>query len=217
MFKIVGADGREYGPVAAETLRQWISEGRVNASTSVQAEGATHWQPLSSFPEFGLPAAPTAPSPPPAVPAAVKVFGILNLVFGSLGLLCSPFSLFAMKQAPHIYGNQPLMRAWLPISVGLGLVGGTVLLASGVGLCRRRVWGRKLAVYYAIFALVVGIFSSVLTVAALFGNSALAGPERIGGLVGGVFGFIVNLAYNGLLIFFLTRKPVVDALEDLNS
>jgi hypothetical protein len=54
-------------------------------------------------------------------------------------------------------------------------------------------------------------------VAALFGNSALAGPERIGGLVGGVFGFIVNLAYNGLLIFFLTRKPVVDALEDLNS
>jgi hypothetical protein len=217
MFKIIGADGREYGPVAAETLRQWISEGRVNASTSVQEEGATNWQPLSSFPEFGLAAAPTAPSPPPVVPAAVKVFGILNIVFGSLGLLCSPFSLFAIKQASHVYGNQPLMLAWLPISMGLSFVGGIVLLTSGVGLCRQRVWGRKLAVYYAIFALVVGIFSSVLTVTALFGNSALAGPERIGGLIGGVFGIIITFVYNGLLIFFLTRKPVVDALENLKS
>ena len=47
MYKILGGDGREYGPVTAETLRQWISEGRANALTQIKPEGATAWQALS--------------------------------------------------------------------------------------------------------------------------------------------------------------------------
>ena len=41
MYKIIGADLKEYGPVSVEQLRQWISEGRVNAQTKVQAADAT--------------------------------------------------------------------------------------------------------------------------------------------------------------------------------
>lgn len=52
MFKIIGADGREYGPIAQEQLRQWIAEGRANAHTKVQVEGATGWQRLGELPEF---------------------------------------------------------------------------------------------------------------------------------------------------------------------
>jgi hypothetical protein len=29
IYKIIGQDGKEYGPVTAEQLRQWIAEGRV--------------------------------------------------------------------------------------------------------------------------------------------------------------------------------------------
>jgi len=53
MYKIVGADGHQYGPVTADQLRQWLAENRVNAQTLVQAEGATEWKPLGSLPEFG--------------------------------------------------------------------------------------------------------------------------------------------------------------------
>jgi hypothetical protein len=40
MFKIIGADGRQYGPVSTETIREWIAHGRANAETMAQAEGA---------------------------------------------------------------------------------------------------------------------------------------------------------------------------------
>ncbi len=52
MYKIIGADQKEYGPVTTEQLRQWMAEGRVNGQTSVKAEGTTEWKPLAAFPEF---------------------------------------------------------------------------------------------------------------------------------------------------------------------
>jgi hypothetical protein len=51
-YKIIGADQKEYGPVSAEQLRQWINEGRVNAQTKVRAETETEWKPLSDVAEF---------------------------------------------------------------------------------------------------------------------------------------------------------------------
>ena len=52
MYKIIGADQRTYGPVSADTIREWIANRRANASTQVQAEGSADWKPLSEFPEF---------------------------------------------------------------------------------------------------------------------------------------------------------------------
>jgi hypothetical protein len=60
MYKITGADGKEYGPITADQLRRWIAEGRINAQTKILPEGATEWQALSEFPEFAA-AIPTAP------------------------------------------------------------------------------------------------------------------------------------------------------------
>lgn len=51
-YRIVGADGRTYGPVNAEQLRHWISQGYANAQTWVPAEARRDWKRLSDFPEF---------------------------------------------------------------------------------------------------------------------------------------------------------------------
>jgi uncharacterized membrane protein len=70
MYKIIGGDRKEYGPVSFEQLRQWIAEGRVNAQTSVQLEGETEWKALASFPELAelLSATPPTVGAPPAQP-----------------------------------------------------------------------------------------------------------------------------------------------------
>ena len=70
MYKILGADQREYGPVTADQLRQWITEGRANSQTMVQGPDSTEWKPLSSFAEFAgvMPAGRLAP-------AAARTFG----------------------------------------------------------------------------------------------------------------------------------------------
>lgn len=52
MYKIIGADGREYGPVTLEQVKQWIAEGRANALTRVLPEGATEWRTLYELPEL---------------------------------------------------------------------------------------------------------------------------------------------------------------------
>ncbi|MFO1487088.1 MAG: DUF4339 domain-containing protein [Verrucomicrobiota bacterium] len=52
MYKIIGADHKEYGPITAEQLRYWISEGRVNAQTQARADGTNDWKPLGQIPEF---------------------------------------------------------------------------------------------------------------------------------------------------------------------
>jgi len=103
MYKIIGADQKEYGPVTADQLRQWIVQGRINAQTLVQAEGQTDWRPLSSYPEFATVATLTAAPAPgfaPLMPSAsdaasrvsgpatgLMVVGILFSLMAVLGLL----------------------------------------------------------------------------------------------------------------------------------
>jgi len=69
MYKIIGADKNEYGPVSADQIRQWIVEGRINAQTLVWPEGAANWIPVSALPEFAEPLARLAPPSTQAPPA----------------------------------------------------------------------------------------------------------------------------------------------------
>ena len=64
MYKIIGADQKEYGPVAAEQVRKWIAEGRANAQTRARAGESDDWKPLSDFPEFADALAALAPVAP---------------------------------------------------------------------------------------------------------------------------------------------------------
>src|SRR5947208_729276 len=61
MYKIIGADQKEYGPVPAEQVRQWIAEGRADGQTRARAEDGGDWKPLSDYPEFAAALAARAP------------------------------------------------------------------------------------------------------------------------------------------------------------
>ena len=54
-YKLIGADLKEYGPVSAEQIRQWLTEGRVDVQTKLQAEGSGEWKRLGQMPEFAPP------------------------------------------------------------------------------------------------------------------------------------------------------------------
>jgi len=100
MYKIIGSDGNVYGPVTAEMLRQWLAEGRVNALTLVQLEGATDWRPLSSLAQFAVPPAVSMPPAPVAAPRQTNNVAVLGLVSGLLGCICCccglPFALLGL-------------------------------------------------------------------------------------------------------------------------
>jgi hypothetical protein len=69
MYRMIGADGQEYGPIHVETLKQWIAEGRANAHTRILVQGQTEWRDLGTLPEFaealGTRTGPPSPGKPP--------------------------------------------------------------------------------------------------------------------------------------------------------
>jgi len=71
MYKILGNDGNEYGPVSAEQVKQWIAENRVEKKTPVFPEGAPDWVFLESLAEFAEAFAPPSGRPPVLAPAKV--------------------------------------------------------------------------------------------------------------------------------------------------
>jgi TM2 domain-containing membrane protein YozV len=100
MYKFIGADGQQYGPVNIEQLRKWIAENRLRGETLVQMEGSAEWKPLNAFPELAAElksAAPPVSSVPPTIgpaPSAAAnarasnkiAAGVCGILLGSLGV-----------------------------------------------------------------------------------------------------------------------------------
>lgn len=144
MYRILGADGRQYGPVNADQLRRWIAEGRANAQTQTLAEGAPEWRPLGALPEFAGHFAPQAPPISPVTGSHLRrtnplalwgmIFGILalvcccfKLILGALGLIFSLIGLSQINERPDLYEGRGLAIAGIVLSA-LALAGGLLLL-----------------------------------------------------------------------------------------
>lgn len=171
MYKILGGDGKEYGPIPSDTLRQWIAQGRVNAQTQVLAEGAANWQPLCAIPEFaGLsgsaaPAEATSAAPVAdgaaheAAHALANPAGWALMIVGMLGILLS-LGLVAFYLIVGIPDSSILQR-YLPqqgggasaVSQKFGAIAGAVfsglwsvfVVFAGVKLRRLESWGVVMA------------------------------------------------------------------------
>lgn len=211
----ISAENQAVGPVEGPALVELRKQGRLTDATRVVVEGGAVWRTFADFFPLGEVAA-VAP-PPPEPPLSIRVFGICNIVFGSLGLLCMPLTAallaaVVLGKTQESYG--PLHNAWLVFTVVLGifLAGGLVL--SGIGLCRFREWGRKLALVCAG----VDVTESFISFAVNLTTSPLIVKHHLDcskhwmavGLFVGVL--IIGLAYPVALIVFLRRPAAREAL-----
>ena len=132
MYKIIGADQKEYGPVSAEQLRQWMAEGRVNVQTRVLPEGATEWKALGDLPEFAGAPRPEAgvtvvPAPEPGAAERVNGPAIGLIVTAVLGAIMQVVSLIANLAGESIMAQRGMRNeAWANV------FSGTVGAASSV-------------------------------------------------------------------------------------
>lgn len=67
-YKMIGGDGREYGPASLEEIRQWCEDGRVAPGTPVWRSDEQRWQPAGARDELKWdlrsPVAPPPLAPP---------------------------------------------------------------------------------------------------------------------------------------------------------
>lgn len=145
IYKIIGNDGREYGPVTGDQIRQWISQGRVDQRTPIFVGGAKDWNFVGLLPEFA--GRFTSMTPPPMAPPprttglvgrqaktnsfaqAGLIFGILSVTcccgfpFGLLGLVFSIIGLSQINANPELHAGRALAITGLILS-GLSLLFG---------------------------------------------------------------------------------------------
>jgi hypothetical protein len=171
------------------------------------------------------------PAPAPVTrPTSAVVFGILNIIFGALGL-CGTVFTAAMFLVPQQGGQNPVLdimaenttyRIFMQVSIILGLIATLVVIASGIGLLQLKPYGRTLAIVYGVYAVVAGIVGIIVNFVFIIGplmqkaSDAPAGPEQaaaIGGAIGGSFGGCIGLIYPVVLLFFMYRPNVVEAFR----
>ena len=98
-------------------------------------------------------------------PTSVTVFGVLNILFGVLGLLGTAVNvlmMFVNVDAASVQANpilriqqqQPFFAAMLKINVVLGFVASIALIIAGIGLLNMRSWARKVSIGYVIYSVV---------------------------------------------------------------
>jgi len=123
MYKIIGGDQHEYGPVSADDLKRWIREGRLNARSMAKAEGATEWKPLSSFPEFGdLLGTQTVPPP-------------LTLTASPLADL-DEYQAEILARTPELRIGECLSRGWEFTTKNFKLLLVSCAIVWGIGFCQ---------------------------------------------------------------------------------
>jgi hypothetical protein len=150
MYKIIGADGKEYGPVTVEQLKDWLAQRRLYAQTRVQAVGSTEWKPAGEIPELAFLFAPAASAPAPSAPPILNapkpsaprnglaivsfILGLssfvlcLSAITGVPAIICGHIARRRTVQSPGQYGGAGFAKAGIILGY-MSIVFSAVIIA----------------------------------------------------------------------------------------
>ncbi|MBT4694382.1 MAG: hypothetical protein HOB73_13665 [Planctomycetaceae bacterium] len=172
-------------------------------------------------------------------PKAIKVFGILNVIFGGLGLLFTCIGLGAILAitsdlipVPDGQANPAIVKqnenAFLYVynitSAMVALFFTIVLLISGIGLLKNKKWGRTAGLAWSGYCVLATIVVLVVTWTHIYPyqletmDEATAAVPNIEAVLMGamIFSNVLSvgfLIYPGLFALFSSKQPFKDALD----
>lgn len=182
-YKIIGADGVEYGPVGLSDFKTWVTEGRVDSMTHVMRSDAEGWTTAANLPELGLRDNPAGTNPRgPAVDPEeaadleqkIKRHSSWFYWIGALTLLNSLAAFFhsewgfylgisALQALDYAVAATPIAVRALVLSVDLSVAIGFGALGFAAS--------RKMAWPFAVGAAIYGLDTLLNVLAVFFGGS----------------------------------------------
>ncbi len=215
---------QQYGPITETELADLFRNGTIGYDSYVWAQGMEDWQPAKQVAALAgmLPQIPIAQGQVlqtigPTRPASVTVFGVLNIIFASLTLICTPvaiITIFMPSQSSRAGSIDPnaVATGWLLFTALLGMICSAIQLASGIGLLNLKKWARQWAVRLSYFGIGWGFFAIIiniiLTLTGAFGYQQDYVPTAI---IMDFFMLFVGLIYPILLIIFLSKSHIKSA------
>jgi uncharacterized membrane protein len=200
MYRILGSDGNEYGPVSTEQLGQWIRERRVNGETRVQGEDGV-WRLLREVPELVVLLQPPIVVPP-LIPAPMEANSVPSDFDGDYELdivacLTTAWRLF-QQQFSTLFG--PTMM-YLLICFGLGIFGALPYIGPLFSLCSMVIGGPLMAGLYVVYLRVIR--GETPPLGSVFdGFRKMFGHLFLGQWVAAILAFVPLLA--GILVLFFS-------------
>ncbi len=162
-------------------------------------------------------------------PASITVFGVLNLVFGAMGICGLIFTAIGLvvekmdlpNQPPNpvaeVMNQNPFYSGFQMVNVGLGFLVTILLLVAGICLLKKQRLGRTLSNIYGTYGIVMGLIGMFMFVVFLRQDLMPITQDGIplgaitfwAAIGGGLFGMI----YPVLLLIFINRDKVKQALN----
>ncbi len=146
MYKIIGNDGKTYGPVTAAQIHEWIVQGRVENRTAALRDGAVEWTFLGLLPEF---ASSFSGPPPVIIPPKIGAlptrttngFATAGFVCGIISCACCcgcPFNIlgliFSIIALVQINAQKQKQEGWGLALAGLICSATSLLFNFGFGI-----------------------------------------------------------------------------------
>jgi hypothetical protein len=141
MYKIIGSDGKEYGPISLEQMKQWLLEGRLNKQSKVLPEGTTDWRTVGELPELDVIMPPAAPPNFSSLSAATNIPSYLWQSIAITVCCCLPFGIVAIVYAAQVKSKASIgdiagaqaasskAKMWCWIGLGIGIVINIIIVA----------------------------------------------------------------------------------------
>ncbi|HEV2692108.1 MAG TPA: DUF4190 domain-containing protein [Verrucomicrobiae bacterium] len=171
-YTIIGNDGKRYGPITADQLRQWIKQSRVESRTPVFVQGTADWTFVGLLPEFAaeFPENPPVITPPrPGNVAGTAVVPSQNSSLATWGFICGLLS-------------WTFCGCCAPVAIA-GLTFSIIALVQ-INARTEPIAGRGFAIAGLVLSATSLVWSLCLTLVSLFNNSAQM-PFNIANVVNG--------------------------------
>jgi len=163
-------------------------------------------------------------APLPKRPAWPTAIGVISVVLGSLGFICTPIVMAA--GARNTRGNQvyELFPDWYHsytmAAFAVGLAIAVVLLLAGIYLLKRRPAAKLLHVTYALIQVFTAVVNAILLVTTFLPSiRQSSAPEHLKTsiIIGWVIGIPIGLVYPVFLLIWFCRPKIVQQVRQWSA
>ncbi len=150
-----------------------------------------------------------------SLPRSVTIFGFANTVLGVGGLVSGLSALvkphLTVAQTVYQQVNLPSQSMhWLQVAMYLSPLSSALMLLCGIGLLRKKMWGRNLAIAYGYAAILFTLIASTINIMRI--ADRIDQPIVLHIITSIVLSVFLGLLYKAAMVYCLSRASVKTAL-----
>jgi hypothetical protein len=148
-------------------------------------------------------------------PRSISIFGFTNTALGACGLVSGLSALIRpqLSVAKNVYQQVDLSSQsmeWLHWAMVIAPISSALMLICGIGLLRKKTWGRTLAIIYGIGSIGFMVVSRGVHIARIAEH--LSQPAAMNIILGWLVTLLFGALYFGSMVYCLSRPSVKQSL-----